>query len=586
MKKALVVFVALFSVLAMVGVGFAENRINVKVTSEPIPQGSTCDKAGGFSFEFDPDTVLAVGDRITIDLPLAVSLCKTIDLEISADGSDNQWTGNLTNGNAGGPGNVPITGSPLIDPEQDSVATNGGIYFRLTGTNGSQRVVLNVLGDTGASLQVGSDPDSKLILVFLDQKTNPFDNQDGIFVQGSTAGVYNADATLSDNTYCINVSQYDSETVNVSLDSKEDKFTFVPSNPQIAHLINPRVVTIETCKDDAPGRILMGEAPEQQNATCTEFDYEQGNGFCSPAPQNRFIIRRTDSPFSLTNFEVTMTILVNGQSGDNGVYWYPENLYAEGYPELNEGDNGVVATQAACDDPQAPDTALSTSFTLANGTDATFSGSSSNACSIPSANRAVKLTTEASDLGLVEGDDFIRFDMPSFIYDLSLVDADDVVSVVLELTIPPCTTVFTGSITIGTFDCESAEPPAASYTLLYPYFTAIDAAVGVYWDGIAITNLSAADGTFSARIYEMDGDKGTYTYGTTDGDERVVAGNSMFVSMLSALLPDIVPDADNTGTLGDARCYIVVTTDFMADGFAMISDSVVGMSMGYLPRVD
>jgi hypothetical protein len=586
MKKALVVFLALFSVLAFVPVTFAANQATVTVTSEPIPQGSSCDKAGGFTMEFDPETVLAVGDQITIDLPLSVSLCKNIDLEISADGSDNQWTGNLVDGNDGAAGNVPATGAPLLDPIQDSVAANGGVYFRVFGTAGFQRVTVNVLGNTGGTLTVGSDPDSKLILTFLTQEVNDFPNQNGIFIDGTdNDGIYETDATKGDNTYCINASDYEPETVNVSLDSRNDKFTFIPSNPQVAHLINPRVVTIEHCKGDECGRVFLGESPEQQTGTCTEFDYEDGNGYCSPQPQNRLIIRRTDKDFNVDDYTVTMTILVNGVSGDNGVYFVNEAMRAEGYAELNEGDNGVSATGAACDDPYDPDTYLDTNFYLASGSAATFSSSQTDPCVVPSNWRAVQLVTEASDFGLADGDDFLRFDIPAFRYDLSSVEEGDEVSVLFSVNIPPCTTTYEGEICIATLGCESPEPVAQTYTLTFPYFTAMDAAVGVYWDGLAVTNLSGAAGTFSARFYEMDGDKGTFTYGTEEGDEREVAAHGMFVTMLSAILPDIVPDEDNEGTLGDSRCYIVVTTNFAPDGFAMISDSVIGMSQGYLPRV-
>ena len=140
----------------------------------------------------------------------------------------------------------------------------------------------------------------------------------------------------------------------------------------------------------------------------------------------------------------------------------------------------------------------------------------------------------------------------------------------VDASLIPCGEIFSGRYDGETIiDCNAVD--ADTNTLVYPYFTTIDSA---WWQGLTITNLGSADGTAKVYYYEQDGDKATA--------EINIAANSMFSDLLSNIV--MTPDAGNAGTIGDSRNYIVVCTDFMADGFAMIANGVD--SMGYIPRFE
>ena len=73
-RKVFAVIAAMLSMFFLAGIAAAQDQVTVSVTSEPIQQGASCDKAGGFSLSFDSDTVIAAGDVITIDLDFGVVL--------------------------------------------------------------------------------------------------------------------------------------------------------------------------------------------------------------------------------------------------------------------------------------------------------------------------------------------------------------------------------------------------------------------------------------------------------------------------------------------------------------------------------
>ena len=85
MKKLSILTVVL-AFLATTSLSFAAQNAEINVTSEPVPAGSICSKAGGFTISFDDGTVFTEGDVLTFDLDLGTTLCKNIDLIIGQTG--------------------------------------------------------------------------------------------------------------------------------------------------------------------------------------------------------------------------------------------------------------------------------------------------------------------------------------------------------------------------------------------------------------------------------------------------------------------------------------------------------------------
>ena len=109
----------------------------------------------------------------------------------------------------------------------------------------------------------------------------------------------------------------------------------------------------------------------------------------------------------------------------------------------------------------------------------------------------------------------------------------------------------------------------------FPYFTSTTGVTPEqpYWNGIAIVNKGGSSGTATLSVFQQDGVKGTFT-------TPVVAPGSMFVAAL-----ENIDFTATGGTLGGLPVFIDVTSTFgQIDGFAMMSNSDNGDSMGYLCR--
>lgn len=579
LNKTFVAIMAIACVFALTGVAFANNRIEVKVTSEPLPEGTTCSKGGGFSLEFDTNTQITVGDQITIDLDYISSannakLCKDIDLEISLGGSAGGWTAAAILGNNS---DGPVY---YIDDTNDVDLLTGAnsVYFRLAGTAGSQRITLNVMGTAGDFITVGNDEADRLVINFLDQKTNGTHfTFDGIYIDDSDPldgsitddkdGVYSTVAAVLHNTLCLNVSTFGNATVNGNMDSQNDKYTFIPSNPQIAHIAAPQQANafrLAQCSKSTTGTIQMGAV---QKTACL-FDYERGTGYCADhVGDHRVIIESMyqvwDAAYTYT---ATLEILVNGQSGDHGVYFTAENVGL------------ITAADVATHCNDADDTAdNSYAATCQAGTNCAAVGT----CSETNHTRITSATVGA---GVITANNrFMWIDVPQMAYNTAtagtMITSGDTVTirVTLGASNPGASICGTSQFVVGPYDVNVGTFGACgqNFALVYPYFVA--ATEANWWSGLAIVNMSTAAGNATVYIYEDDGDEARLTL--------TIPGNEMWVNLTSALFETAGMTTTPAGaTIGDSRAYMVVCGDFNIDGFAMIGNNETGEGQGYLPR--
>jgi hypothetical protein len=561
-KKTLLL--ALIAVFALTGMAFAENRVEVKVTSEPIQYHATCDKAGGFTLEFDSDTTLAAGDQITIDVDFGVTLCRLIDLEISPNGSGTRWV----------TGNIPATSSPVIDAGAGATSTGAGVYFRLFGLPGSQRITLSVLGEVGVdSLVVGPGVDDTLTIGFLGQKTNADFTQDGIWIEGAVDDTYDVAATVADNTLCINVSQYDFNTVNANMDSAGDKFTFIPSNPQVAHVVGAVSYTLIDCEKVATGNIELGSTAGQGgNDSCVDFDWDTGEGYCpgTHSSTNLFVVETTSAGtfYSVGEYQLEMTILTDG------VYWTDDSPVGESF----------ITGENACADGY-PNVTV---FTVAEYYDA---DGNAGAAPVPASSSdcdftedAVSLITDCSDTLITTGNRrAVAFDIPAMKYRLNEVMAGDEVIIEIKLIKCPCGSVWTQQLNVGTFGCAAPEGP--TFSLLYPYGTAMSG--DVWWDGFVLTNISSDAGTATLYFWEADNDQGQMIVSVPAGGMFVSTFSAMLNAPVGGQVVQAMTQIGGSGVIGDSQLYVIACTDFNVDGFIFMGNGVAtarGEAMGYLPR--
>jgi hypothetical protein len=566
-KKVYLVITAIFSMFLLVGTAFAGGTVELSVNDEPIQRYGTSEKAGSQTLKFLEGTVLNVGDQITMDLDIDVTNANAVDMEVSPGGDAANVVANRWD-----IATIPLSGAG-ISPVQASAGgviaqTGDGIYFRIRHIAGGVTVTIDIMGTAGDSIEVldATANQDYLELIFYGQRTNAVFDTDGIWVANDADGLYDDAAGVQDNTLCINVSQTEAGFVKGHYDSAGDVYVFSGAGPDptIAHMVPPTTVIFDPCKDREPGHIDIGDRVTQGSENCGAFDNEDaypGNRFCADHEANDIVLQAAPS-FAIGNYTLSFEILVNGQSGDNGVYW----------TNVAPTSDGWTLKDDACAGPN-DDALPAPTYLLANGSAAAAVDLDPNVneCDVDPSARAVVMNIGTTNMNLTAGDDYLGFDLPSFNYDLDDITEGDVVSVLITINKVPCGILFTGTWEIGTFGCTA---PGVSNTILFPYFT--NMLGDTYWDGIAIVNIGSTDGTATLTVYEADGDVATMTVN--------VAANSMYVNLLSAMVSGMTLTTSVDGTLGNARNYIRVTTDFNVDGFAMMARSDTGESMGYLPR--
>jgi len=324
-----------------------------------------------------------------------------------------------------------------------------------------------------------------------------------------------------------------------------------------------------------------------QAAACLGFDYDTplpaGAGYCVAAtmlaPNNYkalFHICNCPDPAAFIPgliVDVRMTILVDGASGAKGAYWSgtPAPPGVIGFSTFMTDALACASVAAFTTDFGAP------AYFLSDGVTASVP-LATTACTVPAANQATIMVAN-SGLGAGVGGYVVNgaegpvwwIDIPPIRIDPALIASGATVQVKIELIdhtgmgiCPAC------SLCNCTIDVAKACCGAGTGSMFFPYFSSLDA--GAYWNGIAITNQTAAAGKATLTAYEKNGGVGQYI--------ADVPADGMFVDLLENITWTVV-----SGTLGGSPCFIEVTTDYgTPDGFGMISNYANQESMGYLPR--
>jgi len=557
-KGIFTIIAAVFMVLAFSAVTFAANQVVLKTTVPNIPK-SECYQAGTDTMEFDSLSKVQEGDVIQFTLNNKVTVCKSL----------NMWLRITTDGGA-------------LDTAADApVATTAGTYTVSAGTGEWGFLIQATNADTAAgqiitlTVRVRDAATNTLMpLTLYPGRTFTFNGTaltdrlivklfDGKIVGTNssfwkplalTPTVYDTAIISTDNVLCIDTltQNYTDEYVQNTPDSLPlvvaNKLNF-SGDYRIAHIMMEQTYNVYTCKGAVAGHISM---PSTTQTACVAFDFETVAGYCADHVASKFILQSSQA-FELTNYVWTMDILVNGVAGDHGVYWSNTNVGLGAY-----STSGLACVGAGLVTPGQ-------TYLRADGITAAIPVAPIAACNVvATAAKAVRLTTTASNMGIVFGSSlFLYVDFPQFNWNLSEVTAGDVVSVRLSLSKSTCGVVGTWTIPVGTFGCSGS-----TCTLLFPYFTSLTA--DAYWNGIAVINTGATAGTSTFTAYQKNGSVGTVA-------SVPVAARGMYVNLLESM--------PWTGTgLGGQQAYISVSSDFVCDGFGMMAKPGTGESMGYLPR--
>jgi hypothetical protein len=601
MKRFIVLFLAMCMVVCFATVSMAALLCDVKTTSEAITASEdSCEKIGSMSFDFDEGTVLQDGDWWYADLPLGVTICRTMNFAILGA------AGAVVPGAGGFP--VGATAATAADDGAsvsmgfctltDTVAGDGvngtltvagsAMWFRVSAISGASRILIQVFdsdaaaytnaacADGTSTLTLGAGTTFSIKILDTDfhaagpwgynDTDSPVDGAFGDDGAADVLGVTNA----FDNTVCVEAFGYSSSTVNVGINSGgrsgANFLTFNPSNPQVAHLISAASITLEDCKADEYGYVSLTAG---QTSTCL-FDYDSpttvADGYCtdvgsanftgSVVTGNKILIQNNSGTFFDSGDNYQLVLRISG----SGAYWGGTTPVVA---EYNTGNtNQCNAHASAGNEANVPGGAwgIVTETGVAAGAVATGAGCGS----IAAASRYVSLTSAAftgiDDCYLIE------VNTPNIVFDPAQFSEGDQVTVTVELWRLPCGLIFTDQVIVAEF-VDTCPTAAATTTLLYPYSTPLNDSS--WWFGMSFCNpnlAGAVAGTALITVYEDDGDVGTYT-------TPAIAVGGMATYGGAELLSNLTAAAANTGTLGDSRCHIIVTCSFGgAGGFGMMGD--------------
>jgi hypothetical protein len=249
----------------------------------------------------------------------------------------------------------------------------------------------------------------------------------------------------------------------------------------------------------------------------------------------------------LTEYQIQLEILVNGQSGDNDVYWTSGVVAADAFDTITTGCTTGASTPVGA---QASYTYWNGAGNMVDASDVELGvvAGAGSCDEVPDFTVAqpVTLLTNATTLNIPSPttNDVMKLDFPAFNYDLDTISEGDVVSVRVTLLLAPCTTLISDTVCIGTFGCAAAVQECTFVINYLPNLT------GPTWDsGFALANASARDANATVTFYEMDGDSGTWTTTIPAWDMEIFT-NSL-VSEITAI----------SGSMGGSNCFATVHTD-------------------------
>jgi hypothetical protein len=285
-------------------------------------------------------------------------------------------------------------------------------------------------------------------------------------------------------------------------------------------------------------------------------------GYCTAAP-NRIIVQNNTGTFETAEYALRYTMLTDG------VYWGSIAHGTVNYNLTTTGNNFSDCAWAG--------TALAPGWNafLADGLTPVTAVPTPGSCSVSASNRATVLESNGFVLPALVADQLFVNLTPAH-YDLSIVSAGTTASMRVELVKLPCTVIFSEDVDLGTFVTACGAAPAGAMMLTLPYFPNPG---GIYWQGVAIINNSAAAGTFDFMVYEEDGDIGLI-------DDVAISAQGTSGCMVVWTGTDIqnalvLTGGTGSGVLGDSRFFANVMPDIGGvQTFVMFGTGVEGL--GYI----
>ncbi len=589
MKKLFVCMVAIAAIICFTMNVYAANNVETKLTSRNIIK-KNCELMGSVSFTFDAGTIITQGDEWYFDLPVGATICKDIDYFLVGDGANATAAAGTNPITAIDETNLVVTLAAGVNGIATGLAAHAGVdeYGPFTKSttlnvaatwpsvvdddvvirvhteinNNNRRVWFTVYGTAGGgtadAIQVNNG--MTFTISVLDGKpyiTNLIYDVNNNYATNSIIDTTNrpAEYVYPQDSLCANVTGItDPEKVEVSFDDLSSKYTFTTGNKEIAHVNTaPEVLQCTSAK----GAVTDAYIKIASQASCL-FDYEDPTGYCAFSG-NRIIIANKTTGF-LGSGSDFYDVSIEVTKPASGVYF--GGNFALNALEPTENGCVVNGTNIAV--------GAWTSYSYTAGTTPNAGGS----CSVSSGNMVKKVYTTNGAFYVKDKDyNALWVDLPNLIYDSSVVQAGQEVEVTVTLNNYPCTgMIYSVPVVVGSFvtTCPAIGNGAAGTAeLLFPWLPAANLAS--WWGGVSIVNTSSTSGTIVITVYELDGDKGTYT-------TAAIPAGGMYNPDITNIFANLTPDSANAGTLGDQNFFIRAMCNFPdAGGMAFVANGVEGI---------
>lgn len=623
--------------LAFPTAAFATGTVEVSTEQTFIPEGCENCQASPLVFKFEPDTILKVGDQMEFAITNHALLANDIDMIVGDDSAPGTPFNSLTFCDLIGVRQALVVppqssnASPLVySGNVELYTTAGGVCFRLKGSAGTDKIMMTILGTpatagtdgtlvslwgTGANASEGtlevfaaSAQDGNLLLRVFDLETYttgaaPYGPSIYLPEAGTTLNLgYNDEIDdPDDNSLCIDVSAEEvpgtywaalGENVDMNVDS-QGQYTFNNSPFSIAYITGSKSIERYTCEKLETGFVPLGFSATQDASgeDCEAFFNDRGiyttyagagDGFCPNTHRCNKVLIYTEGEEELSStkqYTAKFEILVNGEPGDNGVYWSSSTTNVPDFMTESSNSFMTLITDTSADQMSGDFTAYT-----AGGSEvpdgSMMSTGAFTGCDVPLASRAVILESEASVFSLTSAgvDNKIWLAIPPMIYrtgeSSDAFQPGDVVSVQITIGEAPCGLWWNGEVEIteAVDSCTTAVSSTGG-SLLYPYYPALNSPGGVL-NIMTICNNSATAGTATIRLYEADSDA---FLATVDVPARGVVQVNLGTF---TTIPDYSQTA-GSGTFGDAAFFGAVTTTFPTGGVAGIVQLSSGSSAAY-----
>jgi hypothetical protein len=360
---------------------------------------------------------------------------------------------------------------------------------------------------------------------------------------------------------CVDTQARTSGFLDGGYDSRDDFLTFT-GDARVGQLVSAANITLVRCKAGS-----VGDVPLADPQTGCLFDVDTlgvapaAVGYCNAAP-NRLIIQNNTGYFETGDYALRYTLVTDG------VYW---STLAHGLVRYNWTGSGNNFTDCAWNGTTI---AAGWNARLADNLTPVTAITGPGSCSVTASQRATVLESNSFTLPALAADQ-LYVNLAAAHYDLSIVAAGTTASMRVELVRLPCTVIFSEDVDLGTFVTACGQA-AAGAMLTLPYFPNPS---GIYWQGVAIINNSAAAGTFDFMVYEEDGDIGLI-------DDVAIAAQGTNGCMVVWTGTDIqgalvLTGGAGSGVLGDSRFFAnVVPSIGGVQTFVMFGTGVEGL--GYI----